>query len=129
MSKWSEFEIELLRKAVYNDLPMECILRLIPNHSSAAIYAKIDKLGLRLEKKYGLVSEEMVQGYIKNINLKNNVFLSLEKGYIELIKHEEDYSVVQYIGNNSGYCIFGSHLPLIKCYSILKEYEENCLNK
>ena len=52
MSKWSEFEIELLRKAVYNDLPIECILRLIPNHSSAAIYAKIDKLGLRLEKKY-----------------------------------------------------------------------------
>lgn len=129
MPKWTDDEIEILRNAFSQGLNTVEIANLIPNHSSIAIRAMIDRLDLQLEKTYGKVTVKAVQEHIDNINAKNGHYMPIERGYIGLVRHEDGYSIIQYIDSNMSYCVWGSHLTLVGCYNVLKEYEENCLNK
>ena len=125
MPKWTDNEIDILRNAFSQGLNIAEISNLIPNHSSIAIRAMIDRLDLQLEKTYGRVTAKSVQEYIDIINARNGLTMPLERGYIGLMRHEDGYSIIQYIDNNMSYCVWGSHLTLVGCYKVLKDYEEN----
>lgn len=125
MPKWTDNEIDILRNAFSQGLNIAEISNLIPNHSSIAIRAMIDRLDLQLEKTCGRVTAKSVQEYIDTINARNGLTMPLERGYIGLMRHEDGYSIIQYIDNNMSYCVWGSHLTLVGCYKVLKDYEEN----
>ena len=129
MPKWTDSEIDILRQCVYDGMDIEQISKVITNHTPVAIRAMIDKYDMNLEKAYGKITVKTIQEYIDRLNQNNGLTMPLERGYIGLMRHEDGYSIIQYIDNNMSYCVWGNHLTLVGCYKILKDYENNCLTK
>ena len=128
MSTWTDKEIEILRNLVSDGLSIDKISNFIPNHSKIAIRAEIDRLDLNLEKSIGKVTIPMLQKYVNDLNIKQGKFLPVEAGCFGIMRHEDGFSVIQYVNDSLDYCILGSHLTKVGCYKVLQDFEQNCIN-
>lgn len=128
MSTWTDKEIEILRNLVSDGLSIDKISNFIPNHSKIAIRAEIDRLDLNLEKSIGKVTIPMLQKYVNDLNIKQGKFLPVEAGCFGIMRHEDGFSVIQYVNDSLDYCILGSHLTKVGCYKVLQDIEQNCIN-
>ena len=129
MSTWTDKEIDILRNLVSDGLSIDKISNFIPNHSKIAIRAEIDRLDLNLEKSIGKVTIPMLQKYVNDLNIKQGKFLPVEAGCFGIMRHEDGFSVIQYVNDSLDYCILGSHLTKVGCYKVLQEIEQNCINR
>ena len=129
MPKWTDSELDILRQCVYDGMNIEQISKIITNHTPVAIRATIDKYDMNFEKAYGRVTVKAVQEYIDKLNANNGLTMPVERGYIGMLRHEDGYSIIQYIDDKMDYCVWGSHLTLIGCYKVLRDYENNCVIK
>ena len=128
MSTWTDKEIEILRNLVSDGLSIDKISNFIPNHSKIAIRAEIDRLDLNLEKSIGKVTIPMLQKYVNDLNIKQGKFLPVEAGCFGIMRHEDGFSVIQYVNDSLDYCILGSHLTKVGCYKVLQDIEQKCIN-
>ena len=129
MSTWTDKEIEILRNLVSDGLSIDKISNFIPNHSKIAIRAEIDRLDLNLEKSIGKVTIPMLQKYVNDLNIKQGKFLPVEVGCFGIMRHEDGFSVIQYVNDSLDYCILGSHLTKVGCYKVLQDIEQNLINR
>ena len=129
MSTWTDKEIEILRNLVSDGLSIDKISNFIPNHSKIAIRAEIDRLDLNLEKSIGQVTIPMLQKYVNDLNIKQGKFLPVEAGCFGIMRHEDGFSVIQYVNDSLDYCILGSHLTKVGCYKVLQDIEQNLINR
>ena len=128
MSTWTYKEIEILRNLVSDGVSIDKISNFIPNHSKIAIRAEIDRLDLNLEKSIGKVTIPMLQKYVNDLNIKQGKFLPIEAGCFGIMRHEDGFSVIQYVYDSLDYCILGSHLTKVGCYKVLQDIEQKCIN-
>ena len=128
MSIWTDKEIEILRNLVSDGLSIDKISNFIPNHSKIAIRAEIDRLDLNLEKSIGKVTTPMLQKYVNDLNIKQGKLFPVEAGCFGIMRHEDGYSVIQYVNDSLDYCVLGSHLTKVGCYKVLQDIEQNCIN-
>ena len=129
MSTWTDKEIEILRNLVSDGLSIDKISNFIPNHSKIAIRAEIDRLDLNLEKSIDKVTIPMLQKYVNDLNIKQEKFLPVEAGCFGIMRHEDGFSVIQYVNDSLDYCILGSHLTKVGCYKVLQDIEQNVINR
>ena len=129
MSTWTDKEIEILRNLVSDGLSIDKISNFIPNHSKIAIRAEIDRLDLNLEKSIDKVTIPMLQKYVNDLNIKQGKFLPVEAGCFGIMRHEDGFSVIQYVNDSLDYCILGSHLTKVGCYKVLQDIEQNLINR
>ena len=128
MSTWTDKEIEILRNLVSDGLSIDKISNFIPNHSKIAIRAEIDRLDLNLEKSIGKVTIPRWQKYVNDLNIKQGKFLPVEAGCFGIMRHEDGFSVIQYVNDSLDYCVLGSHLTKVGCYKVLQDIEQKCIN-
>ena len=128
MSTQTDKEIEILRNLVSDGLSIDKISNFIPNHSKIAIRAEIDRLDLNLEKSIGKVTIPMLQKYVNDLNIKQGKFLPVEAGCFGIMRHEDGFSVIQYVNDSLDYCVLGSHLTKVGCYKVLQDIEQKCIN-
>ena len=70
----------------------------------------------------------MLQKYVNDLNIKQGKFLPVEAGCFDIMRHEDGFSVIQYVNDSLDYCILGSHLTKVGCYKVLQDIEQNCIN-
>ena len=129
MSTWTDKEIEILRNLVSDGLSIDKISNFIPNHSKIAIRAEIDRLDLNLEKSIGKVTTPMLQKYVNDLNIKQGKVFPVEAGCFGIMRHEDGFSVIQYVNDSLDYCVLGSHLTKVGCYKILQDIEQSVINR
>ena len=129
MSTWTDKEIEILRNLVSDGLSIDKISNFIPNHSKIAIRAEIDRLDLNLEKSIGKVTTSMLQKYVNDLNIKQGKLFPVEAGCFGIMRHEDGYSVIQYVNDSLDYCVLGSYLTKVGCYKVLQDIEQNVINR